>query len=117
MAQTALTVTVAKRNNYAPVIAADLKLNLATIDATNGNSYPMTGREILVISNPDTVSHTVTISSVADHLGRTADITTYAVPAGEIHTIIMDTLEGWISGGLLLMSGSSALVKVGVLRF
>jgi hypothetical protein len=116
MSQTALPVTPLKDNNYAPVLAADLKVVLTVADNVNGNSFPLTGREILIISNPDVSAHTVTIASVADSLGRTGDITAYNIPAGEIHAIACSTLAGWQNGGNLIVTGNSALLKFGILK-
>jgi hypothetical protein len=119
MSQTVIPVTPLKANNTA-INAGDLKVILTVIDTVNGNAFGVTGREILIISNPDVAAHTVTVSSVADHLGRTQDIAAYNVPAGEIHAINLSTLEGWQNGGIggnLNFTGNSALVKVGVLRY
>jgi hypothetical protein len=116
MSQTALAVTQLKTNTVV-VNAGDLKVTLATGDNVNGNSFPLTGREILIISNPDVSAHTVTIQSVADHLGRTSDITAYSIPAGEIHAINLNTLEGWQNGGNLNLTCNSALLKFGVIRY
>jgi hypothetical protein len=117
LAQTVVAVTALKDNNYAPVLAADLKVNMVAADNVNGNSFALTGREILLISNPDVSAHTVTISSAPDALGRTGDITSYNIPVGEIHAIACSTVAGWqASGGVLIVTANSALVKLGILK-
>jgi hypothetical protein len=117
MAQTALTVTALKQNNYA-VQAGDLAVTMAALDNVNGNSFVATGREVLLINNSDASPHTITISSVADALGRTGDITSYSIPANTIVAIEMSQLAGWIQpNGNVNLTGNSNLLKVGVLRF
>lgn len=60
--------------------AGSLALAWTQCDASNGNSFPITGREILLVQNEDTMAaHTFTVSSVADALGRTNDVTAYSV--------------------------------------
>jgi hypothetical protein len=116
MSRTALTVAQLKQNNYA-VQAGDLVVTPAAMDNTNGNTFAATGNEILLFQNSDSASHTITISSVADALGRTGDIATYAIAAGVIAAIEMKQLAGWLqSGGVVNLTASSALVLCAVLR-
>lgn len=52
-------------------------------DAANGNSVPWTGREVFIIDNGDTASHTASIS-IADTVdGEPVDPKEVAIPAGE----------------------------------
>jgi len=116
MPQTALPPVVLKENNYA-VQAGDLTLALDTADNVNGNSFPFTGREILLVQNPDASAHTFTVTSVADSLGRTGDLGPYSVAATSIAVIDMDTLAGWRqANGTILLAFNSNLLKVKVLR-
>jgi hypothetical protein len=117
MAQTALTITPIKQNNYS-VQAGDLTVNMAASDAVNGNSFPATGREILLVQNSDAAAHTFTVTSVPDALGRTLDIATYSIAANTIVAIEMSQLQGWIqvNGNINLVS-TSALLKYGILRY
>src|ERR1700722_2281177 len=123
MPYTALTVVTLKQNNYA-VVAGDLNVVPAAMDAVNGNSFVATGQEILVFLNTDTSTHTVTITSVADQLGRVdTALTTYTVPVAAgglsvLSVVQMKPLAGWIQAGQIIQLGtSSALVKVLVLRY
>jgi len=118
MSQTALTVVTLKPNNYA-VVAGDLLITPAAMDAANGNSFVATGQEVLVFQNTDSSPHTVTVTSVADALGRTdASLTAYSIPATSIASIQMKSLAGWLQpGSLVFLATSSALVKVAVLRY
>lgn len=50
-------------------------------DNSNGNSFAITGTELLLVQNTDASNpHTITITSVADNFGRTGDITAYNLP-------------------------------------
>jgi len=117
MSQTALTPVQLKQNNYA-VQAGDLVVTPAAMDASNGNSYPATGNEILFFYNSDTAAHTITVSSVADNLGRAdSSLQSYSIAAGAFAFLEMSQIIGWQqSGGLIYLATSSALVKVAVLR-
>jgi hypothetical protein len=118
MSQTLVGTTVLKQNNYA-VVAGDLTIPMTAMDAVNGNSFAATGREVLLFQNTDSSSHTITITSVADSLGRTdASLTSYSIPANGIVAIEMKSLVGWLqSSSLVFLSTSSALVKMAVLQF
>lgn len=113
---TVLTPQVLKENNYA-VQAGDLTLTQTACDAVNGNSFAFTGREILIVNNPDAAPHTFTVTSIADQLGRTGDISGYSVAATTIAVIDLDTLPGWRqSNGTILLACNSNLLKYGVVR-
>ncbi len=79
-----------------PVSATTLNLTLTAMDATNFNVTPITeGRLYLLVTNPDTGAHTLTIHSVADAQNRTGDITAYSIGAGAIAFIGPFTNAGW----------------------
>jgi hypothetical protein len=116
MSQTVLTPQVLKENNYA-VQAGDLTLNLVASDAVNGNAFPSTGREILVIQNTDAAAHNFGVSSVADAVGRTdSSLSAYSAPANSISVIFLDTIAGWRQTGQILLTSASALLKFAILR-
>ena len=119
---TPLTVVTLKQNNYA-VVAGDLNLTPAAMDAVNGNSFTATGKEVLLFINSDTVTHTVTVTSTSDSLGRLdTSLTTYVVPVAVgglsgLAAVEMTNMNGWIqSGQTVNLTTSSALVKISVLR-
>lgn len=118
MAQTALTPIQLKVDNYA-VVAGDLTLTFTASDTVNGNSFPATGKEILLVQNTDTVAHNFGIASVADPLGRTdASLSAYSVAASTIIAIQMSQLGGWVqSNGNVNLTSTSALLKFAVIRF
>lgn len=115
--QTPLTPQVAKENNYA-VQAGDLALTETACDAVNGNSFPLTGHEILIVHNTDAAAaHTFTVTSIPDQLGRSGDITAYSVPLSSIAAIYMNTISGWQqTNGTVLLACNSNLLKYGILR-
>lgn len=115
MARTALTVTQLKQNNYA-VQAGDLALAFAS-DLANGNSFPATGQEILIVFNSDVAAQTFTVTSIADHLGRTQDITAYSVPASGFAIIQASVMEGWKQAdGNIYLATANANLKFAVVR-
>ena len=70
-----------------PLSAGTAKRNFAAADATNNNYTPIvSGKTYLNVLNTDTSAHSVTIHSVVDAQNRSGDITSYNVPAGEVHT-------------------------------
>ena len=115
--QTPLTPVTLKQNNYA-VVAGDITLAPVAMDNVNGNSFPATGQEVLLFWNTDASPHTVTISSVADTLGRTdASLTGYSIAATSLAAIQMSQLIGWIQPGqIVFLACNSALIKIVVLR-
>jgi hypothetical protein len=114
---TPLTVITLKQNNYA-VQAGDLAITMTAMDATNGNSYQMTGKQVILFQNTDASAHTVTINSIADPYGRLdTSLTAYSLAVSPgLSAIEMTQLQGWAgSGNLVTITTTSALVKVAVL--
>lgn len=117
--QTPLTTVILKQNNYA-VQAGDLTVAFVAMDATNGNSFYATGREILIVQNSDASTHTFTVSSVADSLGRTdASLTSYTVAGNGFAAVQFKSLSGWIQPGgqTVYLTTSSALLKIAVVQW
>jgi hypothetical protein len=101
------------------VQAGDLTITFTACDATNGNSYAATGQEVVLVQNTDSATHTFTITSVADPLGRLdTSLTNYTVLVSPgIVGIQMKNLNGWASGFVVSMTCSSNLLKFAVLRY
>lgn len=97
--------------------ATALDLTWTTADTSNGNKFTFSGKEVLLVWNPDSASHHLTISSVSDARGRSDDITSYAVGAGVISCFTFrNGAEGWQqSDGSIHISSDSALVKFAIL--
>lgn len=117
MPQTAIAINALKQNNV-NINAGDLAVTETAGDTVNGLSFSSTGKEVLLVRNTDAVAHTFTITSIADHLGRTGDVANYSVPANSVVAIQMSTLEGWRSviTGLVTLIASSNLLNFSVLR-
>ncbi len=86
--------------------------------AADGVSFVMTGREILLVQNTDVGAQTFTLESTVDAKGRTGDVTTYSLAAGEFACFDARGLEGWrqASGGAFYLKMSADTVKVAILR-
>lgn len=115
--QTVLTATALKENNY-NVIAGDLALPSTACDNVNGNSFVATGKEILLVNNPDASAHTFTVTSVADPFGRVdTSLTGYSVPATSLAVIYINTLTGWRqTNNTVLLACNSALLKFSIIQ-
>ena len=103
-------------NGSIAALAADVGWTAA--DVANKNSTTSTGREMLVINNTGGGSaYTVTVTSLADDLGRTGDITTYSVGNGLYSILGPFPTRGWKQAdGKLYFEASNAAVKFIVVR-
>jgi hypothetical protein len=114
---TALTTQQLIINNVA-VSAGQLTLTFTACDTVNGNSFASTGREIVLINNTGGSTYTITITSVADQLGRSdTSLTSYSVAAGVIAAVEMKYQTGWVSGSTVSMTCSNAAVKFAIVQF
>jgi len=114
MARTVLTVT----NVPSPYAGASAAVTMTAADTTNKNSFPLTGREIVIAQNTGASSRTVTITSVDDRYGRSEDIAAESIAAGAIQVYGPGlALEGWQqTDGSLYLEANHAEVKFGILR-
>lgn len=111
MAETALTTSAGTSKN--PTAAATL--TMTAIDISNGNKFPLTGREILILHNTGASIRTYTITSVADPYGRTGHITTQNIAVGAYMAIGPLDITAWRqTDGQLYITASNAEVKAGV---
>lgn len=110
------TLTVKTPPALTGSIAADAAdLALTACDATNFEQYASTGRELVFVYNSGAGARTITFTSAPDELGRTGDITTYSLAAGEYAVFGPFPVRGWRqSNGYMYLQGSHAEVKVGV---
>ena len=74
MARTAFTVTAPDRDGET--------VTPQSADATNGNAFPWTGSELLVIENGDTGEHTASVAVAATPDGNPVDPKAIVVAAG-----------------------------------
>jgi hypothetical protein len=118
-APTAITV----QNILAPFAAvgagaADFTFAASTL--TDGDTFVCTGREILIVTNTEVAdAKTITITSVDDEKGRSEDITTYSLAAGDfaVFGVGLTNSQGWkAAAGTIRITCSAVTVKVAVLR-
>ena len=114
MARTALTKTIAPGSFPTAGVVA----TFAAADVVNKNSFVMTSKEILLVKNAHATNpQTVTINSVADEMGRSGDITTFSIAAGD--TAVFGPFKdktGWAqSGGVMYLEGSTTDITFCVL--
>lgn len=96
--------------------AADFAWTAA--DTSNQNAVVSTGRELVLVFNSGGSAYTVTITSVADELGRLGTITTYSVGAGEYAVFGPFPVKGWRQAAdlKLYLEASNAAVKFAVIK-
>lgn len=113
MARTALTKTTVP----SPYAGASTAVTMTAADTTNQNSFPLTGREIVIAHNTGASSRTVTITSVDDRYGRQENIAAESIAAGAIRVYGPGlALEGWQqTDGSLYLEANHAEVKFGIL--
>lgn len=101
-----------------PLSANAADVAFTACDTTNLNSFTCTGRELLFVQNSHgSTQYTFTVTSVKDDMGRTGDITTYAMDAGEFACVGPFTLKGWRQNdGKVYLQGSNAAIKFLVVR-
>ena len=118
MPVTALTAQVTNGAYPAlPIGAGTRKLTHVAIDASLGGSVAIIeGKTMVFVFNTGGAPHTVTIASVADSFNRPGDITTYSVPAGEVHHFGPFKLAGWSNAGLLGITVSDVSLEIGILN-
>lgn len=119
MSATALTVQTPK----GPYItgapgAGALAITFAACDAANGNSFPCSGHELLILNNTDSAAHAVTITSQPDGRGRSQDITAYSIAANSFAMFaFVGSTEGWVDGGgNVTFTAASALIFAAVVK-
>ncbi len=110
MARTALT----KSNGTSLNPTAAVTLTMTAGDASNGNQFTFTGRDVVILHNTGVSTRTYTITSVADPYGRTGDITTQNITAGAYMAIGPFSVDGWRqTDGQFYITVTHADVKIG----
>src|SRR5689334_15173988 len=116
MARTALTKTTPLGSLPTLPLAADsADLTMTAAATSNLNSFVASGKDLIIAHNTGGSSYTVTITSVALN-GRTGDITTYSIGAGEYAVLGPLLTPGWRqTDGSVYLQASNAAVKFGVI--
>lgn len=113
---TTLTVQQAP-SVYSTISAGAATATMVAGDAVNGNDFVSSGDEQIILNNTGASPYTVTITSVADSLGRTKDITTYSIAVDGIAVFGPFPAHGWKnSSNKITFTVSNAAVYVGVMR-
>ena len=113
----ALTVQTIK-GPFETIAAGGADFTLAA-GATDGDTFQCTGREILIVFNSGAAPYTITITSVDDEKGRSEDIATYSLAAGDyaVFGVGLTNAKGWKNAsGLIALDVENVAVKWAVLR-
>lgn len=116
--RTTLTAVTPPSLTAGALTANSADFTFTAADTSNLNEVVLSGREILLVYNSDgTNPYTFTVTSVADALGRTGDITTYSLAAGEYGVVGPFPVIGWSqSNGKLYFQGSNAAIKFAIIK-
>lgn len=98
MAYTALTITNVPAR-YANSIQAITFDTAAVVDVdVDGNSFPLTGKELLLVRNDEgaAAAKTVTVESVACEHGRTGDINAQSIADTKVYVMPFFKSDGWL---------------------
>lgn len=112
MAATALT-KIAWTGPYPTSMAT---LTKTAADNTNGNSFKMSGNDLLLVDG-GTAGGTVTIQGPVNKRNRTGTITTEAVAANAVRVFgPFRNLDGWLNSDGVRVTGSASTMKLSVIR-
>jgi len=99
-----------------PIAGGSADLTMTTADTVNQNMTPLIdSKTVLLAFNNGATGRTVTITSVADTLNRTGDITAYALAAGKIARFGAFKTIGWANAGKLHFEANNAEVEFAVI--
>ena len=117
MSRTAITVQNFKDLRILPFGSGTAAATMTAADASNNNLAPFPGNGALILVAQNThasTPYTITVTSAADEFGRTGDITTYSLAAGDIVPLLIPA-NGWKqSDGNLYFQASNASVKFAI---
>ncbi len=83
-----------------------------------GDTYSLTGREIILVRNPDASPHNITVTSQPSAgTSRTGDITNAVIPALAVRAFQLFPTNGWIDPtGLINLTVDNVLLELAALR-
>jgi|SRR5688572_19967878 len=91
-----------------PVAANSLDVTFTAADTTNFEQFLADGKNLVLVRNTHATNPgTVTFTSSADPQGRTGDITTYSLGAGEVMAFLFKR-PGWMQSDLYIYMQASA---------
>lgn len=118
MAETELTIVDAPDPYEDNITLTPVDPAFVAMDATNGNSFRCTGRELVLVWNQGANPETITVNSnPASRTARNGPITTAEIGVGAIEAFQIFPRDGWESGGLVTMAVTSDHLLVAVVRF
>jgi len=98
-----------------PVSANGLDVAFEAADPTNKNQFAPSGDDLVLVWNQDVGAQTVTLTSVADDLNRTGDISAYSVGVDEIAMIRVKSKGFLQTDGKIYLEASAATVFFAVI--
>jgi hypothetical protein len=108
--------TLNKTNAPGAYASATQLVTMTAADVANGNQFPFSNKDLLIIQNTGAGAHTVTITSIADDQGRLGSITAENINAGEIKVFGPMKSAGWQqTDGYIYLSANHAEVKFGII--
>jgi len=116
MARQSLTKSTATATGFP---TAGVELTMTAENVTDHSAFTNTGKELVVVHNTHgSTTYTFTVTGVADQHGRTGNITTENVTAGQIKIVgpFSAQLPGWQqTDKTIQLDASNAAVKFGVI--
>ena len=99
--------------------AADFAFTPAGASYADGFSFPLTGRELLIVHNGNVGAQTVTLDSVpANRTSREGDVSAYSLAADDYAIFGPFAMDGWEqSDGNFHGEGSATDVEFAVLKW
>jgi hypothetical protein len=98
-------------------IANSADVPLVAADVANLNYFVASGNDLVLAFNSGGTPQTVTITSASDPYGRTRDITSYSLGAGELAVFGPFGNLGWMqTNGQVWLQADSANVKLAAIR-
>ena len=100
-----------------PVAANSLDIAFTAADVTNKEQFVADGKNLVLVRNTHaTNAGTVTFTSAPDTQGRSGDITTYSLGAGEVMAFLFKR-PGWMQSDLnIYMEASATTMQYAVVR-
>lgn len=96
---------------------AGVALTMTAADVGNLNQFTASGNDLVIAHNTGLSTRTITITSVADAYGRTKDIATENITAGEYKIYGPFPVAGWQqTDGKVYLQASNAEVKFGIVQ-
>jgi hypothetical protein len=113
MARTDLTKTTAP-GSYAD---AGVAVTMTAADVANKNQFTAGGKDLIIAHNTGASAHNVTVTSAPDPYGRSGDIDSESIAAGELRIYGPLAVLGWIqSDGKVYLEADNAEVEFGVIK-